>query len=109
MIVTEQMVEQALAYLNEQPHPLARARKRLLDAENKAKQLYAKALLLADGPVDARKATAETAAAYVKARDDEANATLELEDHRQRVRGAEFIIECWRTENANIRAAERVR
>ena len=109
MIVTDDMVERALTYLNEQPHPLARARKDVLVAENKARQIFARALLMADGPVDSRKATAETTPDYIKAKAAEVEATLMLEDHRQRVRGAEFVIECWRTENANIRAAERVR
>lgn len=109
MIVTDEKVEIALSYLNMDPHPLALARKDVTDAETKAKQAYARAYLGADGSVEARKATAETSADYAAAKREEANAALEFERHRARVKGAEMMIEIWRSENANARAAERIR
>ena len=61
------------------------------------------------GTVAEREATAETNPEHVKARATEAHALFELERHRQRMKAAEMLIEVWRSENANTRAAERVR
>lgn len=109
MIATEKLVETAVDYLNMNPHPLAAARKRVTDAEIKARRSFADAFLAAEGSVDARKAHAELSEDYTKARTEESNALYELERERARVKGAEMIIEIWRTENANARAVERVR
>lgn len=110
MIVSEQNVHDALAYLAIDPHPLALARKDMTDAENDAKNAFANAFLESKGTsADARKMDAELHAAYASAKAVEADALLELERHKARVKAAEMLIEVWRTENANIRAAERVR
>lgn len=109
MIVTEEQVEIALSYLNMVPHPLAKARKDVVDAETRARRSFASAFLSAEGSVDARKAQAELSSEYMQAKAQEHDAVLDLETHRARVKGAEVIIDCWRTENANARAAEKVR
>ena len=109
MIVSENNVSDALTYLADDPHPLARARKEITDAENKAKRLYARAFMDAQGSVEARKSAAETDDEYVIAKDDEAEAIFQLERHKARVKAAEMILEIWRTEQANIRATERIR
>ncbi len=80
-----------------------------MDAENDTKENFARALLDASGSVAEKQATATVDAAHVIAKDSEAEAVLDLERHRARVRAAEMIIEVWRSENANARAAERVR
>jgi hypothetical protein len=109
MIVSDRNVSDALAYLADDPHPLALARKHLTDAENEAKQAFARCFLAAEGSVDARKATAEINEVYIRAKDVETEAILELERHKARAKAAEMLLEVWRTENANIRAAERIR
>lgn len=109
MIVNDDLVSKALAYLAEDPHPLALARKDLTDAENDAKEIFATALLAAGGSVAVKEATATIDPQYVIAKDEEAEALKEFERHRARVRAAEMLIEVWRSENANARAAERVR
>ena len=109
MIVSEKNVSDALAYLADDPHPLALARKYITDAENKSKRAYATAFISAQGSVEARKSEAETDEHYIEAKDAEAEAILDLERHKARTKAAEMLIEVWRTENANIRAAERVR
>ena len=109
MIVTENHVSDALDYLNVDPHPIALARKDVTDAENKCEELFSRAFLSADGPVEGRRATAKTSPDYLTAKAEEAEAILELERHRARTRGAEMLLEIWRTENANARAAERIR
>lgn len=109
MIVSEKNVSDALTYLADDVHPLAKARYDLTTAENRAKETYAQAYIDAQGSVEARKASAELDADYRAAKRDEAQAILDLERHKARVKAAEMLIEVWRTENANIRAAERVR
>src|SRR6185312_9060420 len=109
MIVTDKNVSDALAYLADDPHPLALARKDITDAENNAKRVYSSAFLAASGSVEARKAIAETDEEFVKAKADEAEAIKELERHKARAKAAEMLIEVWRTEQSNIRAAEKVR
>ena len=109
MIVSEKNVGDALTYLAIDPHPVALARKDVTDAENKCKEIFARLFLAADGSVAAKEAEATCAFDYVAAKASEAADILELERHKARVRAAEMLIDVWRTENANIRAAERVR
>lgn len=109
MIVSEKNISDALAYLAIDPHPLALARKYVVDAENLRKRAYAACFLQAEGTVDARKAIAECHPSHCSYQDEERDAILELERHRSRARAAEMLIEVWRSENANVRAAERVR
>lgn len=109
MIVTEKNVSTALAYLSDDPHPLARARFELTNAENKNRETFARLYLAAGGSVEARKAAAEIAPDYVATKETEAKAQFEFERHRSRVKAAEAIIDTWRTENANARAAEKIR
>ena len=109
MIVSEKNVSDALTYLADDPHPIARARHALTNRTNDAKRIFAEAFLSAEGSVDARKAIAETTPDYQAAKSLEAESELELERHRARIKAAEMLLEIWRTENANMRAAERIR
>ena len=109
MIVSERNVSTALEYLAIDPHPFALAKKHVTDAENKCKETVARTFLRSSGSVDARKATAEIDADCMACKVEQGEAVLELERHRSRTKAAEMLIEVWRTENANIRAAERVR
>jgi hypothetical protein len=109
MIVSERNVSDALAYLADDPHPVAQAKHALTIAENECKRIWSICFLEADGSVDARKAKAETDLNYQEAKEIEARAVLELERHRSRVKAAEMLLEIFRTENANVRAAERIR
>lgn len=109
MIVSDDTVSKALAYLAEDMHPIAAARHALTLAETRSKECFAKALLKAGGAVEVKKAVAETDADFQDSKINEADALREVERHRARVKAAEMIIEVWRSENANARAAERVR
>lgn len=109
MIASDDVVSKALAYLAIDPHPLALARKDLTDAEQDSKEEFARALLVAEGSVAVKEARATIAIHYMKAKEMESEALMEYERHRSRVKAAEMIIEIWRSENANARAAERVR
>lgn len=110
MAVSEKNVSDALHYLADDPHPLAVAQFNLAKAEANTKAAYAKAFLGSnETTVDAKKASAEVHPDHKAARETEAEAILEMERHRRRVKAAESLLEIWRTENANARAAERIR
>lgn len=109
MIVSEKNISDALAYLAIDPHPLALARKYVVDAENASKAMFAKLFLESEGSVAAREAEAMCSKAYIETKAEESEAILDLERHKARARAAEMLIEVWRSENANVRAAERVR
>lgn len=110
MAVSDDNVTAALTYLAADPHPLAVARYNLTKAENHSRETFAKLFLSSNGTSnDARKASAECNQAFTEAKASEAEAVLELERHKSRTKAAEMLLEVWRTENANARAAERVR
>lgn len=112
MIVNDDTVSKALAYLAEDPHPIALARKAMTDTENARKRKFADLFCigaLSGGTVKDRECLAERDQEHSRLCGEEANAQMEYERHRARVRAAEMIIEVWRSENANARAAERVR
>lgn len=109
MIVSEKNVSDALTYLADDPHPVAIARKDLTLAENEKEAIFASLYLSIDGPVKERECYAKSHHSYREAQEKEANASADHERHRARIRAAEMLIEVWRSENANARAAERVR
>lgn len=109
-IVSDKNVGDALTYLADDPHPVAAAKHRLTMAENKSRETYARLFLASNGTTnDAKKASVESHSDYTAAKHDEAEAILEFERHKSRVRAAEMLCEIWRSENANARAAERIR
>lgn len=88
----------------------ARIRYQATKAENKSKLIYHRLFLsFNSGTVAEREARAICSPEYQEAKEEEALALAELEALRQRRDWAETIREIWRTENANARAAERIR
>lgn len=109
MIVSDDQVMTALSYLND-GEIAAQSRFNAMKAETAAKVTWARLFLSYNsGTVAEREARATCNPEYMEAKDREAEALRDLEKHKAEVRGAENIIEIWRTENANARAAERVR
>lgn len=109
MIVSERNVSDALAYLSDDPHPIAKARKELTDAENEEKRIYAQVYAEQVGSVRDKETAADRDGRVVAARNRSSEWSFDLERHKARIKAAEMILEIWRSENANIRAAERVR
>ena len=109
MIVNDDTVSKALQYLSEDPHPLALAQKSVLFAEKAKDEAFAVLFLAAEGTKDERKCAAEIDPLFKTARQTEIDAQTELARHKRRAEAAEKIISVWQTENANARAAERVR
>lgn len=109
MIVSEDTVHKALQYLAEDPHPIALAQKDVADAENERDRIYAEVYGEQEGPVKDKEAACDRDRRVSEARARLGKAGFDLARHKARVRAAEMIIEVWRSENANIRAAERIR
>lgn len=109
MIVSDKHVEAALEYLNAQPHPISVARYNVVVTETAAKAAYARAFLNATGTVRERECAAEISDEYQAAKAAEADAIMEFEDQRTKQKRADAIVEVWRSEQANTRAAEKVR
>lgn len=108
-IVTDQNVHDALAYLAIDPHPLAIARKDLTDAENEKEYTYAVIYGTKTGSVRDRETATECTEDILQCNKVIAGVQFELERHKARTRAADMLIEVWRSENANARAAEKVR
>lgn len=107
MIVSEDQVATAIAYLNDD-EIAAKARYDATMAENKSKEIFARLFLsYNDGPVAERQSRATCNPEYLEALQSEAKASAALEKHKSKVRACEMICEIFRTENANARAAER--
>src|SRR5690349_527746 len=109
MIVSDDTVSKALAYLAEDPHPLAIAQKNALFAEKAKDETFAALFLKVEGTKDERKCFAESDPLFKAARETEIEAQAEMARHKRRTEAADKIISVWQTENANARAAERVR
>jgi hypothetical protein len=108
-IVSEKNVSTALTYMAEDPHPVALARKDLTDAENEYESIRAKVYLEQSGTVAEREAATLLDRRVSVAKEAVAEAAFGVDRHRARLRAAEMLIDIFRTENANARAAERVR
>jgi hypothetical protein len=108
-LVSNDMVQNALTYLAESSEAVAAAKAERIRAEYNRKKTRARIMLDTDGPVAIREAQAECSEEYFHATEREAEAVRADEWHRAQRNKCEAIIEAWRTENANVRAAERVR
>ncbi len=109
MIVSDKNVSDALIYLADDPHPIAKARKELTDAENEEKRIFAEVYAEQAGSVKDKETATDRDPRVVLSRENISAAIFGLERHKARIRAAEMILEIWRTENANARAAERIR
>jgi hypothetical protein len=108
-IVSEKNVSTALTYMAEDPHPIALARKDLTDTENEYERLRAAVYLDQTGTVGEREAATLIDKDVCRAKDLITEAAFSVDRHKQRLKAAEMLLEIWRTENANARAAERIR
>jgi hypothetical protein len=109
MIVTEDDVSAALAYLAADPHPLALARYDLRKAESELRDVYNDLFLQVTGSNELRRALAEHSVLWRTARDATNSAFLEVEAHRERQTWALSVRDIWREEGFRVRAAESIR
>jgi hypothetical protein len=109
MIVSDDTVSKALAYLAEDPHPLANAEKAVLFAEKEKNEVFAELYLTTEGTAKERESQVIVADRYRQALAVEIEAQAERRRHKQRSDAADRLIAVWQTANANARAAERLR
>lgn len=109
MIVSDDILSKALAYLAEDPHPLANAQKAELFAEKEKNEVFAQIYLAAEGTAKERESVVLVNSVYKAALEAEIETQGDVFRHKRRTDAAEKIISVWQSENANARAAERVR
>jgi hypothetical protein len=110
MTVSDEHVDAALAYLADDPHPLAVAQFNLATAEATTKQTFARLFLDSNQTtVEAKKASAECHPDHIAAKQVEANALFEFQRHKSRDKSADKVLDIYRTQNATARSAERFR
>lgn len=102
-------MSKALAYLAADPHPFANAEKALMFAEKTKNETFADLYLKSEGTAKERESAVMLDPLYKAAREAEIEAEFEKARHKRRTDAADKIISVWQTENANARAAERVR
>ena len=109
-LVTDDMVSAALEYLSRSTVDSAKAKADRVMAEHNRKRVRAQLILESEQTTAAmREADAEASQWYLEACQAERDAVERDEYHRAARIKADAIIEAWRTENANARAAEKVR
>lgn len=109
-LVTDDMVSAALNYLSTSTMDSAKAKADRVMAEHNRRRVRAHLIFDSEQTTAAmREAEAEASDAYGAACLAERDAVERDEYHRAARIKADAIIEAWRTENANIRAAEKVR
>lgn len=107
MIVTDEDVSAALAYLA--VGGAADAEAAHLATERACKRREAEVFLAVKGSVEERKMRVQMDNEYCSLKADSDDAKAELTKAKSMERHADKVCDIWRTENANIRAAERVR
>jgi hypothetical protein len=107
MIVTDEMVSDAVAYLAN--GGAADAEAAHLAAMRRCEKRGAEVYLMARGSVEERKMRVVVDNEYQSLLFEQDEAKVELTRAKSREKGADKVCDIWRTENANVRAAERVR
>ncbi len=108
MIVSEDQVSAALNYLAD-AETAAQATYEQTVAENKAKEAFARLYLSYTGTISEREHRATCNPEYAEAREIVAVTTKEVKRHERLAASSKMVCEIFRTENANARAAEKVR
>lgn len=105
-MVTDKKMEDALEFLSSTDCLSAEAKTDVARKEFLAKRVRARQFLLAEGNIEARKATAETSQEASEADEAWATAILAYEKLRARRTTAELLVEVWRTTSANRRQGQ---
>lgn len=107
MIVSEKNVSDALTFLAEGGSADAEAA--FLAAERKRDRREAEVFLSVKGSVEERKMRVRVDNEFGDLQEDADLAKVDLTRAKAREKGAGQICDIWRTENANARAAEKIR
>ena len=107
-LITDQMVQAAFDWLNEQVQHAASAKADRIRAEYATKQAKANAFLDAEGTVAERDAKAVASNVFHAAVEKETKAIAKDEFFRNQRDKCTAIIEAWRTQSSNYRALGKV-
>lgn len=102
-MVTDERMEKALKYLATTDEESAELKTQVARCEYLGKRIRARQFLMAEGSVEAKKATAETSQEALLADEDLSRAILAYEKIRAKRTTEELVIEVWRTASANRR------
>lgn len=109
-MITDKMVEQALRYLTDPQQEASRARAAAEHMDDLTKTVLARLMLQSPEKSAAAKEMDARADPKFEAHLDQVKAIKEVDYMwRNRLSAANALIEMWRTEQSNIRAAEKVR
>lgn len=102
-MITPDIRDQALQYLASTDESCANARAFQLYMESKEKTILAMTILETSGTVSERESRARTSSAYLEWLEQYREAVADFELQRNKRKRAELTVECWRSENANLR------
>lgn len=108
-LLSDEIVQTAFDWLLKSSDEIAMARGNTIRAEFKAKKVFARLFMLADGSVEARKSWAQCHDEYAVAMENVAVAEETWERARDQRNRAELIIEAYRTMEASERAVGKMR
>lgn len=108
-VISDEAIEMAFTYLNEQSEQIGIARANLIRAEYKAKRVFARLFMVASGSVDSKKMWATDNDEYAAAVENIAVATQCWETMSDQKNRAELIIKAWQTAEASGRALRSIR
>lgn len=103
-MITDTRLERALSYLASTDEPAAEMKADVERWDYKCKLARSREFLVASGPVEQRKATAEVSDSVQRAEEDRANAIVQFERIAAKRKTEALIIDVYRTIAANRRA-----
>jgi hypothetical protein len=110
MMITDKMVEQALRYLTDPQQEGSKARAAAEHMDDLTKTVLSKLMMQSEASSAAAKEMEARAHPNFTAHLDQVKLCREVDYMwRNRLSASNAIIEMWRTEQSNIRAAEKVR
>lgn len=104
-MITEEEVEQALHFISENAEAHARAKARVKGLEHRFKLAEARGFKDAAGSAEARKMEARLSTAYLALVEEHDGAWYDFQRLETDMEYARLVIDCWRTEQATLRAS----
>lgn len=102
-MISAEMRDSALQYLASTDESCANARALQLYLEAKEKTILSMSMLDLVGTVQEKDCKARTSSTYMEWLEQYKDAVADFELQRNKRKRAELTIECWRSENANLR------
>ena len=108
--ISDADMQTALEWLAQDPHPLATTKGDITRAENIAERTWAELYHTAKGDtVKDRESAVKMSPVYAAALEHLARSHMAYENAKAKNNWAKTVCDCWQTQSANARAAERIR